>query len=263
MKRIRFVGLCLVAMFAVSLAAVASASAATSDTPPEYVKCEKVATDTGHYKSNTCTKYEAAATKDSWEAFSAAGVTFTDSSKTGTLEGENLSKIECKKSVSTGELTGAKTGVDTVTFEECESKTLKVKCQNSGAAVGVIKTNTLSTTLGYIEAAKHKVGTDFEAKTGPYSAEFECGGNGAGPNFIFSSGSVIGVTTAVDAKDNTVGKQTLAGKKGKQTVQNFEGEPKDTLTTTICTPTCSSEGSAEIITSTNTFSTGVSLKAEL
>ena len=55
MKRVRSVGCCLIAAFAITAVAAATASAAEA---PEVGRCVKVAPGTGHFSANTCKKEE-------------------------------------------------------------------------------------------------------------------------------------------------------------------------------------------------------------
>jgi hypothetical protein len=101
MKHIRTAGLILVAMFAISAIASASASAALPEQSPA----------TGSYKVT---------------------------SGKGSFELTNGEKVTCKTDKGEGKLTGAKTDESTVDFEGCEA--FGVKCSSSGAKSGVIAT---------------------------------------------------------------------------------------------------------------------------
>jgi hypothetical protein len=162
MKRIRIVGLCLVAALALVAIASASASAQTA----EYGQC--LAKKKGNYSDAACGKslpkkgkYEwypgqpktcIAKKKGNWANSSCTvpkpkkgkfekepGAKFTTSSGPGSLEVPVLfAALTCKKSTGTGEITGAKTGVVTTVFEECEISL--EKCTSSGEPTGDIKT---------------------------------------------------------------------------------------------------------------------------
>ena len=133
--------------------------------------------------------------------------------------------VKCKKGTDVGEVSGPKTGKDTVTFEECEA--LEKKCQSEGAALGVIKTFLLENELGWISKEKEEVGIDF--KPGPenakYLAEFKCEGLG-----VKVEGSVIGRMGPL----NKMGTETSEDFTGEGVTQNptkFEGQLEDTLKT--------------------------------
>jgi hypothetical protein len=136
MKRIKALGLCLVAVFA--LAAI-TASLATA----------KKVHNTGP-------------------------VPQTASGGVAKLEGSPLPPIECKKQHSTSELLTGTTDKAQVFYEECESN--GKKCQNVGGTPGHITTNPLSTEVGWISKSKGEVGDDFKPASGTYLAEFECEG---------------------------------------------------------------------------------------
>jgi hypothetical protein len=137
MKRIRIVGLCLVAAFALSAIVASSALAA-----------KHVNTGPIKYKS-------------------ASGIAF--------LELEGAGKVECKTSTAVGEITTATSGTVTATFVGCE--TLGKKCTSKAAAEGTIITKLLATSTGYVNKPKAEVGTDFKPAAGIYLAEFECPGS--------------------------------------------------------------------------------------
>jgi hypothetical protein len=138
MKRIRIVGLALVAMFAFS-ALVASAAQAAA---PEFtVHPDKIT------KSTTTATY--------------------------TLETVGGSKVTCKAQSNEGEIETAKTGFATITFTGCETTVIiKVKCETKGAATGEVKTNKLLTTLG-VSGSTTAIKL---APEGELFAELECAG---------------------------------------------------------------------------------------
>ena len=140
MRRMRVVGLCLVAVFALGAMLAASAQAKKS-TPI-----------TGPFKVTSTTG----------EALLKAAV---------------MGNVKCKHGEDVGEITGPKVGTDTVTFFECEG--FGFKCHSEGEPSGTIKTFLLDTELGWISKAKGEVGIDLksgEAGKEPYLAEFDCEG---------------------------------------------------------------------------------------
>ncbi|MGH2864524.1 MAG: hypothetical protein ACRDJX_04660 [Solirubrobacteraceae bacterium] len=199
MKRIKIIGLALVAVFALSAVVAASASAAL----PEFVP--------GAAKTKFTSK---------------SGESFLEASK---------QVIKCKSDTNKGELVGTTKKEDTVTvtFLGCESLTLKAKCQNT-TTKGKIVTNLLVSLLGYINAAKKEVGLSLSPKTaGGLFAEFECAevkvkvgeGTGKGGN------SVIGRVTPVNKLVTPPETFALSFNcvSEKQEVEKFEGGAKDVL----------------------------------
>jgi hypothetical protein len=211
MKRIKIVGLCLVAVLALVAIASASASAQTA----EYGQC--LAKKKGNYSNSNCTASDPAAGQFEWyhggptcvakkhakytthacttlakphkgKFEKEPGVKFTATSGPGSLESPVLSgPVTCKKATGSGEITGAKTGVVTTVFEECEGSL--EKCTSPGEPTGDIETPPNRIEL----IANPETRFDFYNKTnvGPvfgrswdvftpeppakYSSEFQCG----------------------------------------------------------------------------------------
>jgi hypothetical protein len=226
MRRIKMMGLCLVAVVALTAVAVSSASAAL----PEYKVCGKVAKNaekkyTGKFSDKLCSvsepKGEGKYELESWEAAKKKG--FKGKNGASTLDsyipeneatpwtgGTVVGVVSCKSGKSVGEITGAKTSTVTVEFKTCTSE--GKKCTSPGAKAGVIKTNLLNATVGYIEPGV--VGTDVEAAGGKPSAEFSCEGLE-----IVTTGSVIGVNSGNVNKVSKEGVQTFnVNEKGGQEV---------------------------------------------
>ena len=134
LKRFRIVGLCLVAVFAMS--AVAASSASAAKTGPHWWVCEKL---TGGIFSNS----ECTTSGTGWESKELlAGenrpIKFT-SGVTKLKSGSDV--IECKKDKGTGELRGGWPGTDkaTITFEECKvTKPISCEVKNAGGVFGTI-----------------------------------------------------------------------------------------------------------------------------
>ncbi len=174
---------------------------------------------------------------------------FTASSGLSKLSSEGLPEIECKKSTAEGALTSATHGEVTVTFSECETN--GKKCGNVSA--GTIKTKLLETTTGWINKTKGEPGVDFIGKAGGTTgkgaeAEFECEGLA-----VSVKGSVIGKSTPSNVM-STTGETILNGTGGKQEVEKFEGQPKDTLITEVNVLPGSELNSAQNQTGKETFS---------
>jgi hypothetical protein len=197
MKRIKALGLCLVAAFA--LAAVAASIASASATPEYYTKAS-VGTV-------------------------APSVPFTATSATAFLEGKTSGvKIQCKSSTSTGEVNGAKTSVKNVSlFKECEIAGLALPCENVGPKE--IETKSLAGELGAITTALP--GTRLKPESGEFLADFNCAGGGV---LIKVKGSLIGSLsgaageTPAEGKFASTGKLTFKTTKGAQQYTKFLGE---------------------------------------
>ncbi len=199
MKRIRTMGLCLVAAFAITAVAAATASA----TAPEYGRC--LAHPGGKYATATCTTESGTTHADEWyPAFGKAAngeekplVKAGYKSKAteslpiqleGTGEGLGgvKTKILCKKQQSTGTIISNKEATgENIVFSECESS--GAKCNSPGAAIGEIKVGKLTSVLGVekfgynkekhlVEPAKNKLAGEFTPTVGEEFVNFECGG---------------------------------------------------------------------------------------
>jgi hypothetical protein len=216
MKRLRIVGLCLVAAFALSAITVASASA----TAPEFGKCEKV-TSGGAYKDAGCTKPETGTKgKYNWVA-DATGVKFKAhmTGSLATLEGEKGSKITCTAEHNeNAAYTGPKTvGNIVAEFEGCETSGLK--CHSAGAGEGDITTNPLEGLLGNEKPKKLEV--QLHGPGHGALAEFEC----SSAVKIVVTGCVAHPVTTDKMELNVTEKFTQS--KGEQKPDKFEGGPTD------------------------------------
>jgi len=225
MKRIKIVGLCLVAAFAFSALIASGASAAT------YYRCS--AQKKGEYTESNCATKSAKAHKGTFEI--TTGRKFTATTGTATLKtpafGPN--NVVCSSSTATGELTGPKTGFETATFSGCE--VLGFKCQSEGpnstpsGKTGVIITSKLdSTLLGAGEKGKGFVGAKVEpgevwtelvasGEHGPFSSEFYCEGAAAlRTHQDPAEGSDLsGVDTPINAAPSTTGTTEFGEGKGE------------------------------------------------
>jgi len=224
MKRIRIVGLCLVAVFAMSAVVASTASAE----PPEFGKCNKKAVAGGAGFSDAgCTKAVASAAKYEWVPGPGAKNHLTSKMKeltSATLETVKLEKITCKGETSTGEIASAKEVAGVVaTFTECTSSGFK--CTSAGQAEGVIVTNALSGVIGdEVESAegeaKDKVAEELHGPGGGNLAEFSCAGIP-----IVVKGSVLHNVAANKMLITTTEKFTAA--KGEQKPEKFAGGTAD------------------------------------
>jgi hypothetical protein len=172
MKPIKIMGLCLVAVFVMSVVAEGTASAAL----PDFVTCRKVKTvKTGQWKNEQCTEAQKEGEWTTRAGGSEGDETVSSTSGTGLLETTGGKKIECKSDRANGRIANSKeiAGL-TTTFFECEEKSKKVPC-NSVGHPGEIKTNIVKGRMGYIaKGPPAKVGLLLEPASGTKFVEFEC-----------------------------------------------------------------------------------------
>jgi len=218
-----------VAVFAMSAVVAASASAAL----PEFYNCVKQTTKTFEYTESKCETKKAKegefekvpftirceekaggrgeyATKaecenpagketagGKWKRF---GGGFTSKGKAGEtylLETVGGHKVQCKSLENKGELTGPKTDIVTVTFDECTTEGFK--CQSAGAKEGEIVVKNARSKLVYIKHEVTKqVGIALEpAVAGGLFVEFKCN-TPIIKETIKVKGSVIGVIEPIN-----------------------------------------------------------------
>jgi hypothetical protein len=221
MKRIKIMGLCVVAVFAMSVMVAASASA---EEFPGLGRCVAVPKGTGLYTASTCLVKET--TKDAnfeWEGGPGANSAFTSKGGVATLESVKKEKITCKGETDSGTYIGESEDNSKTVFTECESVSAKVSCQSVGKS-GVIETEELRSSYGIIKAPS-SVGTLIEPKPpGTELAKFECGGGGSGLGpAVIVKGSLIAATTVVNKMEPTA-TQKFSETKGIQKPLSFEGE---------------------------------------
>jgi|GEM_PF-2493313 hypothetical protein len=225
MKRIRIIGLCLVAVFAMSAIATSVASAAK----PEWASCTKLGTSTGKYKDKACTtlkekkgvpsatgKYEyqpavfpkceklAASTgkykdkacttlKEKKGVPVATGKyekvsTFTATLPPGKLSNKTLPAVECTAGTGEGTMKASKEAEKVnLKFTGCTSASGAVVCTTAGEPAGTIKTADLNGKLIYVPGKKVGILLAPEAPA-VYFASFACPGAGE----IRAGGKVIG-----------------------------------------------------------------------
>ncbi|HEX5225088.1 MAG TPA: IPT/TIG domain-containing protein, partial [Solirubrobacteraceae bacterium] len=200
---------------------------------PEFGRCIKVATGTGHFSGSTCIS---STTKNSYEWFPAFGSArplerthFTSVAKSLTkVKLETLAKdiVTCTGEHGTGEYASNTTVANvTLTLTGCTFGTAGA-CQSPGNAEGEISTVTMNGTLGLIakglESAKNKIGLVLRPASGELIAEFGCPGTHAAVD-----GSVIGevphdtMVTAANIKYTET--------KAVQKPTHFEGGPEQAL----------------------------------
>jgi hypothetical protein len=217
MKRsLKFLGLTVAAVLAISAMAVASASAAA----PEYV-----------LSSGTFP------------------VKFTSTSGAGVLETTTHETVNCTSDTNAGEIVNSKEGNVVVTFKGCTTTFFgfPISCNSSGKASGEIVTNKLTSTLEY-NVGKTKVLNLLSPPSGGASAEFTCAGNtvkvtggvlGEFPTtntFLHSTSLVLKQTGGkqefreyVNAAGTTLSAHLSSSKNGGTAVESGE-ETTDTIT---------------------------------
>lgn len=227
MKRMRIVGLALVAVFALAAFAASSALAL-----PEYGSC--VAKAGGKYSDGNCTKAAKGGSFEFVKVFPNKG--FTSAGGEGVLETVSGNKVICTAQSATGSYKSTTSTKEvqnvTATFTGCNLPLIGAECHTAGQASGVITTNALEGKLGYNSKASKTTEQELKPMKTVASklfASFECGagavkiivgqGTGKGGNCIY----------APIAPTNTVGPavQTYAGgKPGEQVPNKLEGSTK-------------------------------------
>jgi hypothetical protein len=212
MKRIKIVALCLVAVFAITALAAASASAAK----PEFVVCKKEK-KTGKFTKGCVAAEPAGKGAGERETIAEAGPqAYKDKNGVSTLTvyipGKGIvGETVCQKAKGAGAIIGEKTTETTVEFEKCESAEKTCTSTNT-TKKGEIKTELLEGKLIATGESPTGFAVTVGAKSGGKSAEFNCEGLE-----ISTTGAVSG------AQEGNIGKAS------KKSVNNFtvngEGEP--------------------------------------
>jgi hypothetical protein len=221
MKRMRIMGLCLVAVFSLALVAVSSASA----TEPAFFECKAVGAGKGTF-SKGCKVAKKGGGFEPTEGVG-KGKIFKGKGGSATLHTPAVKgEITCTSFKDEGKITSPKNINKIIsTFSGCS--TLGKKCKSAGQKAGTIKTMPLKGEIGYISAANHEVGVDLTAE-GADLADFECEGITVKVN-----GSVIGHYTPVNKFSKTSVNTFAVNGEGFQDVKNLEGQPTDVLESTI------------------------------
>lgn len=183
MRGIRRLGLCIVAVLALSGLLATMASAETLP-KPVWASCQKASPkDTGKYKNKTCSEAEPSG-KGGYELVEGVGKGKAFKGKTAKGEKAELiaetpilrGVIECAgggKDEGTPGVPNLETKVS-ASFSKCEF--LGAACTSTGAKTGEMKVTGLTGELGYIEeGATPKVGVELKSETeGGTLAKFEC-----------------------------------------------------------------------------------------
>jgi hypothetical protein len=226
MKRMRIMGLCLVAAFAAG--AVASTSALAAG--PHYGTCVKKGVAGGAGFSDAgCTKPVASAAKYEWVKGGANGVTYTTAIKPATkatLETKKKEKVICSGETSTGTILNETETETTPTFTGCE--TLKKPCSTAGEPEGTIAVKALQGELGLEKKGTteitNKIASNLyrQGNRNGEIVEFECVG------FVIKvEGTVLFPVTT--NKMLTTATVKFAASGGKQKPEKFEGGPAEIL----------------------------------
>jgi hypothetical protein len=236
MKRIRIVGLCLTAIFALT---ALMATGASAESPPEVGRCLKLAG--GKWKDGGCkTPSKPGEEKFEWYPAFVGGVPnenpkpiklkYKAAWKEGTLiqlETVGGEKIIAHGQTSTGEVTGPKTNIaQNIDFTGVEA--FEQKCESTnpkGSGPGDVKVKDLNGLLGIEKkgetTAKDKAANLFVPKEGTIFTEFTC----AGIPIVVRHEVMNPVTSNAMKLTATV---KLAATKGKQKPEKFAADPAGT-----------------------------------
>ena len=182
MKRMRVLGLCLVAAFAIGAVVTSGALAAAS---PEFGRCKAKAG--GKFKNSGCTLLAKSATEEKfeWEKTLAKNK-FKAKQKAetiATLETVGGTKITCTSEENAGAEYNLPKKVSKIVAEFSGCETSKIPCNSVGEPSGKITTHSLSGLLGVeklfvkegkIEESKNKLEVQLRAESGGALANFTC-----------------------------------------------------------------------------------------
>ena len=226
MKRIKIT----VSAFVVALASSAVIASGASASAPEWGQCVPTAPKTGEYIGTKCLVPDAGKGGSDWRPEPTGKAILTGVGEGIVLETPAKRKITCAASTYTGTFTGPKTATVTIDLIGCNTfaGTTKQECQSSPVPQKESEIEAeYEAELGFIKSGeKPIVGLDIKPKS---TITFTCGKL---PEVGLSGeieGSVIGQIIGPDgmrSEYKLVHKETA----GKQAVQSFEGQPKDTLT---------------------------------
>ncbi len=227
MKRFNVLGLCLVAVFALSAAVVSSASAAA----PEYFTCIIASPpNTGHYKNHTCAypgEYSVNAT-EKWEraawnkgqkvTFKGKNVGTPHNNSVDPFTSTIAGTVECKKEKVAGQVTGPKTTEWQTEYTGCKEVASGFKCWTHALNAGHVKTQTLTSELVFLNAAKTHPGIVVRG-TGPVGgpvsndgrlAQYECGPTGSADVNVEVFGQILVPVTGNTEEARTSSTYTAA-----------------------------------------------------
>jgi hypothetical protein len=228
MKRMRILGLAVVAVFAVTAFAASSALAL-----PEFGRCIAKA-GTGKYKDANCTLKAGKVVSEKAFEFvkTIEKKNFTSAGGAGVLETESGTRVECTGQSATGEFKGTTSFKEVknvvARFTGCTLPLLGAQCGTAGSAAGEIVTQKLTGKLGYIAKATKTVGQELkpEVKGGAFVV-FECS---SAAKIVVKEGTkklghncVIAQVGPVNTSSTTSEEKYLAKGSGVQNPEKFEG----------------------------------------
>jgi hypothetical protein len=234
MKRIRLMGLCLIAAFAMAAVAATSASAEA----PEYGRCKKVTVKkSGVYGNAGCTTIGGLKANE-WEWYPwPTGTPAVNSGYTTTLKEGTVVKLElasgatviCTAEKSAGKVrTNKELDVSSMTFEGCSSAGFP--CQSEAQPAGTIVlpyegNPEFGARLGWVDKSLSKVGALLRPRIEIDFARFEC------PGAPFGTAFIEGTVTSPVKSGKMLIKDTVkfTAKKGIQKPEAFEGEEPNPL----------------------------------
>jgi hypothetical protein len=237
MKRIRIMGLALVAILAVGGVSVASASAAL----PELGRCSKLTPEVvgkrkvyhGLYSNKSCTRLQSKkAGHYEWTAGPGTANKFYASITEPVFETVTGGRMVCSVLILKGEYLTEKTEKASISIAGCENAA-KQPCQTEPAKEGLIEgLSELEGTLAFIRGGeKPIVGWDLKHETDLFT--FECGKLPEVGDLQEMEGSVIGAVEKGEESNldrmNIDSLVAYKAKSGAQEPEAFEGGEKDTL----------------------------------
>jgi len=178
MKRMRILGLALVAVFAFAAMTAAGASA----TKPQWKVCVKSEKGKGEFSDKLCSV--GAEGKGSYNLVAGIGKGKGFKGKGGkavlhnVIPGKGDIKVECASFKDAGSVV-APSGVDKVTSTFSKCKSVGAPCKTEGGKKETITTNSLEGELGYLNKAHTAAGESLTSEAAPgsgYLATFECEG---------------------------------------------------------------------------------------
>jgi hypothetical protein len=243
MKVIRVGRLCLLAFMVLGAIAAGTASAAPYEPRalPEVGRCVKVAAGEGEFMGSKCLTVEKGTVgKWNWAPASVTeNITFEGGGTPVKLATSGHETLECVVGNAKGTFTGPKTANAELELQGC----LNQKAEPCGSIgnENQIKSNPLEAVLGFIqnivvEGHRHvKVGLDFKPQP-PLTSLFnyKCGpGTQTGLPTTAVEGSLIVADKPIDTMKQENKLIFHVRQNGTQDPENFQGEPKDTLSTTF------------------------------
>ncbi len=132
-------------------------------------------------------------------------------------------ELACKKIKFAGSL-GSPTSMRgiTITGTGCKERTREFTCTTPGEPAGTVMSGPLGGTLGYIDAAEHRVGIDFTREGAGPILEYACSG------LVWEAGgSWIGEIGPVGHVGKVFTMSFQADPEGFQSIKSFEGGPED------------------------------------